>query len=240
MEEEMKNDKLFKPVSKFMGALAILLVGASISYASLIPGGNITTVMDNTNNKTNTANASPSSISTTRSVATVFQVGSNSYLNNIAINVTGAISTSFVFNLMAVDGNSMPTGTALATYTSPNTLVTGTYLPFTFGATLSDYLLTSGSKYALVINTSSATTVNVQNFDAVYNTGLSGWTWIKNDRNIGAGWTALSTAPNASNNFAMILNASTVVPEPSTYALLCLSLGVVAYARKRMVKQDEV
>ena len=27
------------------------------------------------------------------------------------------------------------------------------------------------------------------------------------------------------------------VPEPSTYALLCISLGVVGYARKRMGKQ---
>ena len=27
------------------------------------------------------------------------------------------------------------------------------------------------------------------------------------------------------------------VPEPSTYALLCISLGVVGYARKRMVRK---
>ncbi len=238
----MKNNNLFKPVSKLMGALAILLVGASISYASLIPGGTISTVLDNTLNKTNTPNVSPSSVSTTRSVATVFQVGSNSYLNSIAINVTGAITTTFAFNLMAVDANSMPTGTALASYTSGNTTVnsTPTYYTFNFGTTLSDYLLLSSNKYALVINTTSATSVNMQNFDTVYNAGLSGWSWKQNDRNIGSGWTALSTAPNASNNFAMILNASTIVPEPSTYALLCISLGVVAYARKRMVKQDEV
>jgi PEP-CTERM motif len=30
----------------------------------------------------------------------------------------------------------------------------------------------------------------------------------------------------------------TVVPEPSTYALLCLSLGVVGFARKRMVSKE--
>ncbi len=33
--------------------------------------------------------------------------------------------------------------------------------------------------------------------------------------------------------------AAVVVPEPSTYALLCVSLGVVGYARKRMGKSGE-
>ena len=29
------------------------------------------------------------------------------------------------------------------------------------------------------------------------------------------------------------------VPEPSTYALLCIGLGVIGYARKKMVKREE-
>ena len=32
--------------------------------------------------------------------------------------------------------------------------------------------------------------------------------------------------------------AATAVPEPSTYALLCISLGVVGFARKKMVSKD--
>lgn len=34
------------------------------------------------------------------------------------------------------------------------------------------------------------------------------------------------------------ITAATAVPEPSTYALLCISLGVVGFARKRMVSKD--
>ena len=34
-----------------------------------------------------------------------------------------------------------------------------------------------------------------------------------------------------------VLSGATAVPEPSTYALLCISLGVVGYARKKMGKQ---
>jgi hypothetical protein len=33
------------------------------------------------------------------------------------------------------------------------------------------------------------------------------------------------------------VNVSVSTPEPATYVLLCLSLGVVGYARKRMQKQ---
>ena len=32
---------------------------------------------------------------------------------------------------------------------------------------------------------------------------------------------------------------TTAVPEPSTYALLCIALGVVGYARRKMVKSEE-
>jgi PEP-CTERM motif len=34
------------------------------------------------------------------------------------------------------------------------------------------------------------------------------------------------------------LTVPSAVPEPSTYALLCISLGVVGYARRKMVKRE--
>jgi len=41
------------------------------------------------------------------------------------------------------------------------------------------------------------------------------------------------------NNDSVTLNINvSTVPEPSTYALLCISLGVVGYARKKMVKGE--
>ena len=43
------------------------------------------------------------------------------------------------------------------------------------------------------------------------------------------------TVPN--DSITLNINNASAVPEPSTYALLCISLGVVGYARKRMKKE---
>ena len=47
--------------------------------------------------------------------------------------------------------------------------------------------------------------------------------------------TLTSAAENAT--FTAVLGGPAAVPEPSTYALLCISLGVVGYARRKMGKQ---
>ena len=45
---------------------------------------------------------------------------------------------------------------------------------------------------------------------------------------------------NSLYGISEVLTAQTsAVPEPSTYALLCVSLGVIGYARKKMVKSEE-
>ena len=58
--------------------------------------------------------------------------------------------------------------------------------------------------------------------------------------NGGASW--INLPDNTFTNPSMMrIQASdpTAVPEPSTYALLCIGLGVVGYARKRMKKDEE-
>ncbi len=43
---------------------------------------------------------------------------------------------------------------------------------------------------------------------------------------------------NGADALASVTVTSAVVPEPSTYALLCISLGVVGFARRKMVKGE--
>jgi PEP-CTERM motif len=52
------------------------------------------------------------------------------------------------------------------------------------------------------------------------------------------GEVSLSNLTWGSANPTAELTAANTVPEPSTYALLCISLGVVGYARKRMVSKN--
>ncbi len=73
-------------------------------------------------------------------------------------------------------------------------------------------------------------------------------TWGYTDSSSGSGpglsanWLVAAPDPTfyTSSPFIMQVNVTetTAVPEPSTYALLCLSLGVVGYARKRMVSKE--
>jgi PEP-CTERM motif len=51
------------------------------------------------------------------------------------------------------------------------------------------------------------------------------------------GFSLVGNAPAITN---VTLGTATAVPEPSTYLLLCLSLGVVGYARKKMTRHSVV
>jgi len=53
----------------------------------------------------------------------------------------------------------------------------------------------------------------------------------------GTSWT--TTGPPAVAFQMGLTSSPAAVPEPSTYALLCISLGVVGYARRRMAKREE-
>ena len=48
----------------------------------------------------------------------------------------------------------------------------------------------------------------------------------------------LTPATSDSYSAAAAIQSASAVPEPSTYALLCISLGVVGFARKRLGKRE--
>jgi hypothetical protein len=235
---------MFKHKIKIILVGALLAIGADVGSAG---ASFITTELDNTANYSTSPN-STWSLRDTRFLATTFQLGSNNaQLKNIGLYLgrftNPAVSTTFSFALYNVDANNLPTGTALASYTSElvNLLFNSNsnqypMYDFAFGGTLSTYLLSSGSKYALAINANTtATNVSIGQGAGGPYVG-SEFTWVQNERNTAGYWY------NHGNPYAMKLTVdntpASAVPEPSTYALLCISLGVVGFVRRKMKMEN--
>ena len=138
----------------------------------------------------------------------------------------------------------MPTGTPLAsqtgiTFTLPgpagyyNVTYTGAAI-----ANLSSVTMLAGQKYALALTNKNGGQLW---WSDKYGSSIGDYT-------TGDGYSVLAIAESlvggpwlqSSNNYMMKLETgpATTVPEPSTYALLCISLGVMGYARKRMTKNE--
>ncbi len=104
---------------------------------------------------------------------------------------------------------------------------------------ISSYSMAADTAYSLIIYNANSV------FGIQRHTGYaSGAT--NNYYTVNEGFTALNTFHNNvtySNNansfpsLAISFGNTTAVPEPSTYALLCISLGVVGFARRRMVSK---
>ena len=147
---------------------------------------------------------------------------------------TGAFSIS-IFDSLGVDGRpsglvaDVMTGNDAASITTPALF---TYTP------VSGILLAPSTTYYLVLRGTS--------LDSEI-----GWSYASDGSGSGGGFPSNESSYNnnvhtwsppslTSTPQIMIINASaTAVPEPSTYALLCISLGVVGFARKKMAKGRE-
>ena len=121
-------------------------------------------------------------------------------------------------------------------YSPPN------YIDVTYSgadiANLSSFTLLANQKYALALTHQNGGQVwwSYREGSALsdYATG-DGYTVLAIDESYNGGsWLS-------SNNYMMKLETSpaSAVPEPSTYALLCIGLAGVGYARKRMKKDEE-
>jgi PEP-CTERM motif len=187
----------------------------------------------------------------------VFQTGAtSSAIANLTLSLTpwdsGTTTGTFTERLYAVDNSTNLPTTELTLdslsysltgpfQTSNNLLYTGSAI-----ANLSGYTLAPNTKYALVIGDSSQSLV----FWATGGGTNTGYTTNGGYSVVASSVTYGSNPPDPINPFASTgsswhandysniikLDVVNVVPEPSTYALLCISLGVVGYARKRMNK----
>ena len=158
-------------------------------------------------------------------------------------------SFDFTVGLRAVDGSNNPTGANLSSVvlnTGPladNAYVgSNNVLDFTALGSLGTYSMAANTQYALVVELGSAPSLGWGAVQGVFPTPdpQYGFTVQKgSDMWTGSSWNQIF-GPATSFDMAIGPGAPTTVPEPSTYALLCVGLGVVGYARKKMSKTEPV
>jgi len=224
--------------------LSLITLSALTLTALAIPAkASIITAIDNTTLTPNNGKAF-----TTFAEAIVFQTGPNSAsINSLTFKfqIAGSSLGTFAAYLYAVDADNMPTGAPLASQTGMAFTLPGPagYYNVTYtGAditNLSSITMLAGQKYALALTNKTG--------------GQLWWAYrdgsTLGDYTTGDGYSVLAIAESfsggdwlpSSNMYMLKLEtgSAATVPEPSTYALLCISLGVVGYARKRMKKDEE-
>lgn len=197
--------------------------------------------LDNTNALANTPNTSLGSITTSNWNAKVFTVGSqNAVMKQLVLPLYNTLSATQTinFSLYNVDGSNAPTGTALASYSEAKTFTTsGAY--YTFTTTMGNFVMQSGTKYALVVNSESPTTVmswTTVNPQSIYTANTAaGWSFDANLRTTtsGSSWTS-----NTFYNGLQMTVTTAAVPEPSTYALAAIGTSFLGLMAKRRQKKS--
>jgi PEP-CTERM motif len=183
--------------------------------------------------------------------AVVFQTGASGpfTIGDLKLGMrTYATGTyTFTVGLKAVDGSNNPTGAFLtSTPLSTGSLTanpsgpTNALLDFTSLGSLGTYSMAANTKYAFVVGLSGASALGWGAASGTFPTPDPTYGFSVLNPNVatddGANW---STLFGPFTSYDMAIGPATAVPEPSTYALLCISLGVVGFVRKKMVKSEE-
>ena len=177
-------------------------------------------------------------------VATLFTAGSGSAITDLklGLNADATGVGSFSAALRRVGPGNIATGGdggILASVLLPVTVTAGddTRYDFTSLGALGAYSLTPGTQYALTFYGPDTSNIVFSILNPVNYAVADGFTaqglGVSTDN--GASFTYYGNVIGGLN-MQLSTGGSAAVPEPSTYALLCISLGVVGYARKKMMK----
>ena len=180
--------------------------------------------------------------------AVVFQTGASGPFTigdlKLGMRTYSAGTYTFTVGLMAVNASDNPVGAFLAsTLLSTGSLAAhpggpNTLLDFTSLGTVGTYSMAASTKYAFVVGLSGASALGLGAVNGTFPTPdpTYGFTVLKPNvaSDDGTDWSNMY-GPVTSYDMAI---GPAAVPEPSTYALLCISLGVVGYARKKMVERE--
>jgi hypothetical protein len=214
-------------------AMAVFLVAAGVAQASVIYG-NIGSLAQSTNNTAGFMNGDQPN----QFQAQGFTVGSNAgSLNTIVLGLSANL-TSPNSLLELYSNNAGSPGSLLETFTLTNGPVL-TKQTYTFNGS---YLMSANTSYWVVLSVANADSSNsiywyaASSFLNPSGQNGSGLTYLgtKERNDVGGTWT--TTLPSMSINLDGTM--TNTVPEPSTYVLLGIALGVVGFARRRMSKQS--
>ena len=161
-------------------------------------------------------------------------------INDLKLRLNAIATGDYTINAGIYDVSSNRPNSPKTSETLPiHATITG-YQLYDFNSTvlnsLGTYSLISNTQYALIFTGISSNNLTL----ARNGLSLNSYT-VSDDFSVnnsvfssGGSWSSVPT-----QNYALQLDVTgspTAVPEPSTYALLCISLGVVGYARKRINK----
>ena len=208
--------------------LTVLLLIATTSFASLV------TLADNLSQPTD----SSASINNDWSMAQSFRTNATAFtLNSVALPLQKeGIGTTGTFAMQVYDttgANGTPGQKVADIRTAIDAATLGTTEGSVYEATGLSTLLSAGTEYYLVLNSENLTGKVYWDWtNSVAGTGFpSSYT-----SNYGSGWgTPTSSSPQ---KMQIVASDATSVPEPSTYALLTIALGVVGFARKKMLNRE--
>ncbi len=179
-------------------------------------------------------------------------LSSTTTLNNIPLGADTLFTLHAVFDTTALLATDTQDPMTIAWYAATNTLTLSGHAPL--NGTVPVILLSAIVPGVFTLNAAGIAPVDINQtnyldaLSASPNPFFYPLTPIPSDLNSGIGGDAQGTLVFGSDTLgnlsygsppsnAVISVGATAVPEPSTYALLCISLGVVGYARKRMVKR---
>lgn len=177
--------------------------------------------------------------------ATVFTAGSGSAITNLKLGLYASAAGDNFFSaaLRSVEPGNVPTagkGGILASVILPVTVTVGdnTLYDFTSLGALGAYSLTPGTQYALTFYGAGPDNyIGLSILDPVNYAVADGFTvqGLGYSVDNGASFTFVENTMGGMS--IQVSTGAAAVPEPSTYALLCIGLGVVGYARRKMGKQ---
>lgn len=216
---------------------------ASLVLLSTLRSANAVDLLDNSS-----ASVSTSSVASTAGgfqYGFVFSTGATGYnlfdLSFVPVATTSQVGT-FTLNLYATVGN-FPNGAALASetftgvqFSTLGSASTSNAVTLTFGQLFS---LQTSTTYALIATSSAPNSGLAMTSPATSPaTGSSGLSYTGTISSIdsGANWFGPFTTPQA----WVKLTGTSVVPEPSTYALATIASGVVAVMARRRKRQISV
>ena len=177
--------------------------------------------------------------------ATVFTAGTGGAITDLKLGLYASAAGDNYFSaaLRSVGPGNVPTagnGGILASVILPVTITVGdnTLYDFTSLGALGAYSLTPDTQYALTFYGAGPDNyIGLSILDPVNYAVADGFTvqGLGYSVNNGASFKFVGNTIGSMN--IQVSTSASAVPEPSTYALLCISLGVVGYARKKMGKQ---
>lgn len=224
-------------MKRFVHFRPTVAVVASVLFLAAAPASAALVLLDNTAQGTGTLDTSGVSANGNNQVAVVFSTTADLDLTAATFGMLreggGSFNASGLIRLFAVNAQNNPTGSALATLSTPSVTFTGTPTYYTFA--LAGMSIAAGNSYALVASgfdggSSGSRWVTRSPASAPAGANGVGYVGFRLSFNSGTSWTSSATLP------AIYLQGEPPAPVPAPSALVLVGTalaGLLGTRRRR-------